>query len=159
MNQLNTPVSIEQHSVESYSKHRPPGSEFVAIINDKVVGYIGYHTPTKLKSNSHVLEINIGVHPDFQRKGVGRELLNYMFSWVKENGYKKVSIRVLSSNISAIPFYLSYGFKEQGRLKDEFIIDWKICRRYFNVQKTITDWVSERDSIPDNLRIDVYSLS
>lgn len=124
-NHLNTPASIERQSAEEYAEQRPPGSEFVAIINDKVAGYIGYHTPTNLTSNNHVLEIHIGVHPDFQRKGVGSELLTYIFLWAKKNGYRKISIRVLASNISAIPFYLSNGFLEQGRLKEEFLIEGK----------------------------------
>ncbi|YCA41711.1 GNAT family N-acetyltransferase [Bacillus sp. JZ8] len=125
LNNSNTPAFFYWESVENYSKQCPVGKQFVASINDKVAGYIGYKNPTGLKSNNHVLEIDIGVHPDFQRKGVGRALLNYIFSWGKKNGFTKVSIRVLSTNQPAIPFYISNGFKEQGTLKDEFLIDGK----------------------------------
>ncbi|QQK77705.1 GNAT family N-acetyltransferase [Salicibibacter cibarius] len=124
-NKSNTPAFFYWESVEEYSKHCPVGKQFVAIINDKVAGYIGYKNPTGLKSNSHVLDIDIGVHPDFQRKGVGKALLNHVFSWGKKNGFVKISIRVLSTNRSAIQFYISQGFKEQEMLKDEFLIDGK----------------------------------
>ncbi|MFC7063442.1 GNAT family N-acetyltransferase [Halobacillus seohaensis] len=123
INNMNTPALNYSLSVEEYSLHRPGGSQFVAVINNQVAGYIGHNNPTKLKSNSHVLEIDIGVHPEFQRKGVGSELLSYIFLWGKENGYRKVSIRVLSTNKAAIPFYISNGFNEQGRLKDEFLLN------------------------------------
>jgi ribosomal protein S18 acetylase RimI-like enzyme len=124
-NNSNTPALTYWQSVEDYSKHYSPGNIFVALINDKVAGYIGYHSSTRLKSNCHVMEIYIAVHPDFQKKGVGGELLNYISSWGKQNGFKKISLRVLSTNKSAIPFYISNGFKEQGRLIDEFLLDGK----------------------------------
>lgn len=119
----NTPEEIYWESVMDYSKYFPSGSQFVAIINGKVAGYIGYKNPIKLKSNRHVLEIDIGVHPNFKRKGVGSQLLDYIFNWGKINGFLKVSIRVLSTNPSALLFYISNGFIEQGRLKDEFLLD------------------------------------
>lgn len=122
----NTPALTHWQSIEEYSKHYSPNSQFVAIIDDKVAGYIGYTNPTGLKSNSHVIEIYIAVHPDFQKMGVGSELLNYITSWGRQKGYKKVSLRVLSTNETAIPFYISNGFKAQGRLLNEFLLDGKL---------------------------------
>lgn len=125
-NNSNTPALTHWQSIEDYSKHYTRGSQFVAVIDDKVAGYIGYTNPTGLKSNSHVIEIYIAVHPGSQKKGVGRELLNYITTWGKQSGYKKVSLRVLSTNETAIPFYTSNGFMEQGRLIDEFLLDGKL---------------------------------
>lgn len=119
----NTPGLKYWESVEEYANHCPPGSQIVAVIQNNVTGYLGFHPPTKLKSNSHVLEIDIGVHHDYQRMGVGRELVNYITTWAQKNEYRKLSLRVLSSNPVAITFYESNGFKVQGSLKDEFFID------------------------------------
>lgn len=121
----NTPQPIYWESEDDYSKHCPAGSQFVAISNDNVAGYVGYKNPTKLGSNNHVLEIDIGIHPNFQGKGIGKALLNYTSEWGKDNGIAKLSLRVLSTNEPAISFYLKNGFKEQGRLIDEFIIGGK----------------------------------
>lgn len=125
-NNSNTPAFTYWNSFEDYVKHYSPEKRFVAIINDKVAGYVGYDNPTGLKSNRHVMEIYIAVHPDFQKKGIGTELLKYIASWGKQNGFIKVSLRVLSTNKTAIPFYISNGFKEQGRLFDEFLLDGEL---------------------------------
>jgi hypothetical protein len=53
LNNSNTPALRYWNSAEEYSKHYSPGSQFAAIIDDKVAGYIGYNNPTGLKSNSH----------------------------------------------------------------------------------------------------------
>ena len=106
-------------------RNTPAGSQFVAILNGKVAGYIGYKNPTGLPTNTHVIELDIGVHPDFQRMGVGKKLLDYICTWAKVEGMTKIAIRVLASNPTAINFYLDNGFIEQGRLVDEFFIDGK----------------------------------
>jgi RimJ/RimL family protein N-acetyltransferase len=121
----NTPQPIYWESEDDYSKQCPAGSQFVAISNDNVAGYVGYKNPSKLRSNIHVLEIIIGIHPNFQGKGIGKALINYTCKWGKENGITKLSLRVLATNEPAISFYLKNGFIEQGRLIDEFIIGGK----------------------------------
>lgn len=124
-NTFNTPSEISFRSVEEYANYFPPGSQFVAIIADQVAGYMDYKNPTPLESNKHVLEIDMGVSPDFQRMGVGKALMDYILFWAKE-GYLKVSLRVLSTNEKAISFYQANGFNEQGRLINEFLLDGKL---------------------------------
>lgn len=119
----NTPSHIYYESPEEYGKSHPEGSQFVAEIADTVAGYVGYRRPTPLETNRHVLEIDIGVHPEFQRKGVGSALINFIENWGQENGITKISLRVLETNESAISFYKKNGFIEQGRLIDEFFIN------------------------------------
>ena len=125
-NSTNTPALICHQTVEEYAKHYSLESLFVAEIESHIAGYIGYTNPTGLESNRHVMEIYIAVHPDHQNMGVGRELLNYISSWGKQNGFHKVSLRVLSTNEAAVRFYSSNGFKEQGRLIKEFILNDKL---------------------------------
>jgi|HigsolmetaGSP12D_1036236.scaffolds.fasta_scaffold00398_15 ribosomal protein S18 acetylase RimI-like enzyme len=122
-NETNTPATIHFDSVTDYGNHCPPGSQFVAVIENRVAGYVGYKNPTGLPANSHVLEIDIGVHPDFQKQSVGKKLIDYIAAWGEKNGYLKMSIRVLETNPNAITFYKTNGFLEQGRLIDEFYIN------------------------------------
>lgn len=88
-NGTNSPATIHYPSVTEYAEHYPPGSQFVAVIANRVAGYIGYKNPTGLLSNSHVLEIDIGVHPDFQRSGVGKQLIDYILSGAKKTAMIK----------------------------------------------------------------------
>jgi RimJ/RimL family protein N-acetyltransferase len=124
-NNQNGPISIQWESVEDYARSCPAGSQFVAIYTGEVAGYISYKPPTPLISNSHVIEIAIGVHPAFQGKGIGKTLMEFISVWAGKNNIRKISLRVLSTNTGAINFYKSIGYIEQGRLIDEFVIDGK----------------------------------
>ncbi|WP_102028089.1 GNAT family N-acetyltransferase [Salirhabdus sp. Marseille-P4669] len=125
-NETNTPAVTIFETVEKYEKHFPEGSQFVAISNGEICGYIGYKSPIPIPSNSHVVEIDMGVHPDFKRQGVGTALIAFVENWAKENKKRKLSLRVLSTNPGAISFYRANGFKEQGRLVGEFLINGKL---------------------------------
>jgi ribosomal protein S18 acetylase RimI-like enzyme len=122
-NNSNTPQPLNWESAEQYGQYCPEGSQFIAVTEHIVAGYIGFKPPTNLMSNKHVMEINIGVHPDFQGKGIGKQLLHFVSNWAKGSNIRKISLRVLSSNEQAISFYEANGFQEQGRLVDEFLID------------------------------------
>ncbi|MEQ6391171.1 GNAT family N-acetyltransferase [Bacillaceae bacterium S4-13-58] len=122
-NDKNTPQVSKWESIEEYEKVWPPGSQFVAKLNNRVIGYIMFRYPTPLPSNNHVIELMIGIHPDYQGMGVGRALVQFLKQWAQENGKRKICLRVLSTNGTAIHFYKSNGFEEQGRLKNEFLIN------------------------------------
>lgn len=122
-NSATTPAPMRQVTLEEYAGHYTSDNVFVAELEGRVAGYIGFHNSTGLASNSHVMEIYIAVHPDYQKMGVGRELMQHIIRYGKQNGYKKISLRVLSSNQKAIAFYKTIGFLEQGRLVREFILD------------------------------------
>lgn len=121
-NDNNTPQVSKWESVDDYKKAWPPGSQFVAKIDGQVAGYVMFRYPTPLPSNEHVIEMMIGIHPNFQGMGVGRNLVQFLKQWAKENGKKKICLRVLSTNDTALNFYKCNGFIEQGRLKNEFLI-------------------------------------
>ena len=59
---------------------------------------------------------NIAVHPDYQRQGIGQRLIEAMKAWAAEQGVRKLSLRVLTTNPGAMEFYRNCGFVEQGRL-------------------------------------------
>ncbi|MDU4695080.1 MAG: GNAT family N-acetyltransferase [Paenibacillus sp.] len=122
--QDNTPAEkIEWDSREQFLQSCPPGSQIVAGIGEDICGYIGFKPPTPLPSNRHVLELNIAIHPAYQRQGIGRVLMEALLQLAAEQGVRKLSLRVLASNPGAIAFYQSCGFVEQGRLVDEFWIN------------------------------------
>ncbi|MNO32796.1 ribosomal-protein-alanine N-acetyltransferase [compost metagenome] len=114
---------IHWSSREHYLQKCPPGSQIVAGIGDTICGYMGFSSPTPLQSNNHVYDINIAIHPNFQRRGVGRILMNEMKTVAAKSGVRKLSLRVLATNPGAVSFYGSCGFVEQGRLVEEFFLD------------------------------------
>lgn len=122
--ELTTPAGLlHWESREQYLQKCPPGSQLVAVIGETVCGYLGFGHPTPLDSNRHVYEINIAIHPAYQRRGIGRRLMEAVKQLAAEHGVRKLSLRVLASNPSAIAFYRSCGFEEQGRLVEEFLLN------------------------------------
>jgi len=63
-------------------------------------------------AESHVL--NLCVHPNHQRRGIGRLLLNYMTQTAREAGADTIILEVRQSNTTAINLYISAGFHELG---------------------------------------------
>ncbi|HZG55711.1 GNAT family N-acetyltransferase [Paenibacillus sp.] len=103
-----------------YAERHPVGGEWVADVDGRLAGYIVYRPPTRMESNAHVAELAIAVHPDFQGRGVGRLLVETACREAKAEGKRKLSLRVMSTNEQAIRFYEKLGFREQGRLVEEF---------------------------------------
>lgn len=83
-----------------------PEGFWVAEIEGKIVGYIfGYI------HNDEGEIVSISVHPNYRRLGIGRRLMEVLFSIFKNKKVKKCFLQVRVSNISAIEFYKKLGFK------------------------------------------------
>lgn len=86
---------------------------FVATEGGRVLGYIGI---------SHIIDegyiTNVAVLPEYRRRGVGRALLERVFSLARDEGLSFVSLEVRVSNAGAIALYEGLGFKEEGRRRD-----------------------------------------
>lgn len=55
--------------------------------------------------------------PEYQGKGVGKELIQRAFDWLGDD--KDVTVFVASYNIPSIEFYKKVGFKEDKTLRPE----------------------------------------
>ncbi|MEK4061243.1 MULTISPECIES: GNAT family N-acetyltransferase [unclassified Paenibacillus] len=117
-----TPGPLMWCSREDYLLHAPPGSQLVALQEGELCGYVGFGCPSGMESNRHVCEVNIAVHPKFQRLGIGGQLIEAIKQHAGENGIRKLRLRVLSSNTPALSFYRKCGFEEEGRLREEFYL-------------------------------------
>lgn len=97
---------IDSLSVEKMKKRATWTHFYVAKINEKIVAcgavgpYYGSETECSL--------FNIFVEPEFQGKGIGRQLINIL----ENDEYAKRSSRIeIPASISAIPFYKKMGYK------------------------------------------------
>ncbi len=74
-----------------------------------LVGYLAY---------SLVLEemevLNLGVHPDFRRRGIGRALMLDLMKRCRDLEIKRGLLDVKETNIPAKALYESLGFKKVG---------------------------------------------
>lgn len=53
---------------------------------------------------------DIGVHPRFQRKGIGRGIMTGLLDRVKDKGYASLGLFAWEANPGNVPFYESLGF-------------------------------------------------
>lgn len=78
------------------------GEYFIAIINNKIVGYLRVSHKDKIIRALYV-------HYNYLRKGIGKKLLKIGEKELKKLGVKKSKI---SSSITAPSFYASQGYKK-----------------------------------------------
>jgi len=65
----------------------------------------------------------IGVHPDYQRKGIGKALLQRVIEYCKARGHHKIILYTLPALVPAINLYLKCGFVPEAYLRKEW---WKV---------------------------------
>jgi [ribosomal protein S18]-alanine N-acetyltransferase len=76
--------------------------------------------------------LNLAVHPDCRRQGLGRRLMTFLFLLAEEEGISKVFLEVRPSNQPAISLYRSLGFKTLYRRpgyyepdeEDALVMEW-----------------------------------
>ena len=90
-------------SIEKQNRFRLPklgGHRFIASIDKKDVAFVDY-----LIAKQHIKYLF--VHPRYQRKGIGANLLTLAQEQIKG----AISVNVLSINETAVLWYLNRGFK------------------------------------------------
>ena len=81
----------------------------VALDGDTVAGYVG---------SQSVLDeadmMNIAVHPDYRRQGIGRDLVLALAEALQKKGIRGLMLEVRQSNAPAIALYEQLGFQQVG---------------------------------------------
>jgi ribosomal protein S18 acetylase RimI-like enzyme len=118
------PSVIQAADGSFFSPDNPPDAHLVAELDGQLAGYLRLKPMTRLPENAHVLGVlGLAVAPAARRKGVAARLLAAAEDQVRARGATKLSLRVLSTNHSAIRLYERLGFEREGLLRDEFLVD------------------------------------
>lgn len=67
-----------------------------------------------------------GVNPDFRKKGILKELMNYQNNWAKEKGYKKIKIKTRNARREMLSYLIKYWFFLTEVIQKEDINDNRI---------------------------------
>ena len=106
-----------------FGERTAPADVLVAETGRVIAGYAALGPAGPLASHCHVLQIRgLAVHPDRQRCGVGRRLVEACIAQARSRGARKLSLRVLGSNVAARRLYESCGFVAEGVLREEFFL-------------------------------------
>ena len=87
----------------------------VAVEGDVVIGYVGSQTVLGWTDM-----MNVAVHPDHRRKGVGERLVLALEEALKELESTCLTLEVRASNEPAKALYEKLGFTEVGRRKNYY---------------------------------------
>ena len=82
----------------------------VARAGDTVVGFAGVWS---MVDDAHIT--TFGVHPDWRRQGIGRQLLLNLAELSLAIGAKRMTLEVRASNMGAQALYGAFGFEVAGR--------------------------------------------
>ena len=101
----------------------------VAVLGDKVVGYLGVQVVCGEGSVT-----NVAVDPACRRQGVANQLLQVFDSFARGNHLAFLTLEVRPSNAAAIALYEGFGFAEAGRRRNYYDLpkeDALILTKYY----------------------------
>ncbi|MCT1796072.1 GNAT family N-acetyltransferase [Helcococcus kunzii] len=97
---------------------------------NEVVGYCQLRRD-KEKRRNHKATISIAIDSIFHNKGCGNILLKNIISIAKNQlSLRKISLTVLENNVKAIALYKKNGFKIEGLLLNDTIVDGELKNVY-----------------------------
>ena len=111
-------VAIEKNA------HDPPWSEehFLSELRNacsySLVAYdehrriLGYLVFWMIGTEIHLL--NLTIHPEFQRCGIGKELMAFLIQFSNRHGAISIGLEVRRSNRAALGLYHAFGFREKA---------------------------------------------
>ena len=106
-----------------FDERTPPEDVLVAEVRGRAAGYVKVRRPTSLPSHEHVLLVaGLAVDPPAQGRGAGRALVEAVVRDARARGARKLSLRVLGSNLTARRLYEQCGFVVEGVLRGEFLL-------------------------------------
>ncbi|MEA1965230.1 MAG: ribosomal protein S18-alanine N-acetyltransferase [Candidatus Aerophobetes bacterium] len=98
---------------------------YVIEYEEKIIGYAGYW---KIAKEAHI--VNLAIHPDFRKRGMGTKLLKYTLQDAQVRGLTEVTLEARSSNTAAHHLYEKFGFKKAAirpryYIDEDALIYWK----------------------------------
>jgi len=94
----------------AYELRGPFSLWLVALDGETVAGYVGSQS---VKGESDMM--NIAVHPDYRRQGIGEKLVTELAAQLKALGNACLTLEVRVSNANAIALYEKLAFRQIGR--------------------------------------------
>ena len=103
----------------------------VAVVEGRVVGQLGLHTYPNHPRRSHVGSLGMGVHDDWQGRGVGSALLGACIELAdKWLNLRRLELEVYTDNEPAIRLYERHGFEREGHLRGHAFRDGRYVDSY-----------------------------
>ena len=106
------------HAFEQELKGNRMARYLVARAGDRIVGFAGIWT---MADDAHIT--TFGVHPDWRRQAIGRQLLLNLVEMAVAIGARRLTLEVRESNAAAQALYRGFGFEVVGRRRAYYTDD------------------------------------
>lgn len=103
---------------------------WVVELNNDIIGQITV-VRGETKRRKHSAYLALGVHSDYQNRGIAGKLLEYVFGWAKTAGIKRLELTVITQNTSAVHLYKKKGFKVEGEKINSLLIENRFVNEYY----------------------------
>ncbi len=100
----------------------PDHIQFLALDGKKVVGSTSGDFGRQ-RTRHVVWGIGWGVHPDYQRRGIGNRLLRILLSHAEKKGFKRFEAEVAVENVASLKLARKCGFRIEGRKRKALLTD------------------------------------
>jgi L-amino acid N-acyltransferase YncA len=110
----NATFETEVPDFESWNKKFHEHLRWVTLIDNKVVGWAGLLPVSARKVYEGVAELSIYVHPDFNGKGIGKQLVHHLIAESERAGIWTLYASTFPENRASIHLHISNGFREIG---------------------------------------------
>lgn len=105
------PLSLVEDKIKSLDKKRE--QVFVTVFNGNIVGFIHVEKYDTLYFETMCNVLGLAVANDFQKTGIGKNLLTAGENWAKENGIKYMRVNSGISRVEAHKFYRHMGYESE----------------------------------------------
>ena len=113
----NATFETEAPSWEGWDRSQLDGQRYVAVEQERVVGWVAAHPVSLRPCYRGVVEHSVYVHDDWQGRGIGRALLERLFESTEEAGIWTIQTGVFPENEASLRVHERVGFEVVGRRK------------------------------------------
>src|SRR5687767_10686087 len=93
---------------------KPDFFVLVATFENSVIGGLTVYILHSYYSQKPTVYIyDVGILSEFQRKGIGKKLINYLTRYCKENGFEEAFVQAETDDLQAINFYRTTSFSKE----------------------------------------------
>jgi len=124
--------TVEQRKPWLEEHLKPEYPLYVYIKDDKVVGYVYFtgYRPGR-KAMRYIAEVSYYIHNDYQRQGIGSQMMEFALVKGKELGFKDLIAILLDFNTPSVKLLEKFGFEKWGMLPNIADFDGEVCSHLY----------------------------